>query len=120
MVPNVSVRTYRPRQMASFQGTNREKSRYSLQMSNTVRRFLAFTCLGALVVGLLVTQYFYGQMMDMRAQAEQLSSLHAQMYNHNVELRAQRAQLSSKNHVVAVASVKLNLYEPEKRQVQRM
>ncbi|MGD9949332.1 MAG: hypothetical protein AB7U29_12765 [Desulfobulbus sp.] len=120
MVPNVSVRTYRPRQMGSFQGTRQEKSRLSLRLSNTVRRFLAVTCLVALVAGLLVTQYFYGQMMEMRAQAEQLRGLHAQMYNHNVGLRAHRAQLSSKDHVVAVASVKLNLYEPDQRQVRRM
>ena len=120
MVPNVSVRTYRPRQIGSFQGTRQEKKGFSLKLSNPVRRFFAVTCLAALVVGLLVTQYFYGQMMEMRAQAEQLNTLNAQMYNHHMELRLQRARLSSKDHVVAVASVKLNLYEPDQRQVRRM
>lgn len=120
MVPNVSVRTYRPQQVASFRQERQANNRFSLRLSSVARRFLAVTCLAALVVGLLITQYFYGQMMDMRAQSEQLRGLHAQMYNQNVELRAHRAQLSSKDHVVAVASVKLNLFEPDQRQVRRM
>lgn len=120
MGPNVGVRTYRPRQMASFQEERQVKNRFALRISNTVRRFLAAACLIALVTGLLVTQYFYGQMMAMRAQAEQLRGLNAQMYNQSVQLRAHRAQLSSKNHVVAVASAKLNLFEPDQRQVRRM
>lgn len=120
MVPNVSVRTYRPRQMVSYQGNQRVKHHFALQLSQRAGRFLAGICLAALVVGLLVTQYFYGQMMEMRTQIEQLRGLHAQMYDRNMELRTHRAQLSSKDHIVAVASVKLNLYEPDQRQVRRM
>ncbi|MDD2464540.1 MAG: hypothetical protein PHI97_11140 [Desulfobulbus sp.] len=120
MVPNVSARTYRPRQMAAFQEARRVKNGFQIRLPNSVRRFLAVTCLAALVAGLLITQYFYGQMMDMRTQAEQLRGLHAQMYNQSVELRAHRAQLSSKDHIVALASVKLDLYEPGQRQVRRM
>jgi len=96
------------------------KHRFALQLSQKVGRYLACICLAALVVGLLVTQYFYGQMMEMRAEIEQLRGVHTQMYDRHVELRTQRAQLSSKNHIVAVASVKLNLYEPQQRQVRRM
>ncbi|MBM9613300.1 hypothetical protein JWJ90_03260 [Desulfobulbus rhabdoformis] len=120
MVPNVGVRTYRPRQMGTFQGTRRMKRRISLCLSQTVRRFLAISCLVALVAGLLVTQYFYGQMMEMRAQAEQMRELHAQMTSTHMGLVERQELLSSREHIVAVASVRLDLFEPSKGQVRRM
>jgi cell division protein FtsL len=94
--------------------------KWRLHLSGSVRRFLAMICVVALVVGLLITQFFYGQMMDMRAQAEQLRGVNSQIYNQNVALLAQRARLTSKDRIVAVAAVKLNLFEPDQGQVRRM
>lgn len=120
MVPNVSVRTYRPRQMAASRVRQQPKSRFHVRLSGRVWRFLAVVCLLALLAGLLVTQYFYGQMMDMRVQVEQLRDVHGRMYDQSVTLRANRAQLNSKDHIAAVAAVQLNLFTPDQRQVRRM
>ena len=120
MVPNVSVRTYRPRQMSAMREEKQEKARNPLRMSGTLRRFAVVSCLVALVAGLLVTQFFYGQMMEMRAKAEKLQGTNTQIYTQNVSLLAQRAQLSSKDRMVAVAGAKLQLFEPDQRQVRRM
>lgn len=120
MVPNVGVRTYRPRQMGTLQDEHQAKWRFRLNFSSNVRRFLAISCLVALVAGLLITQFFYGQMMDMRSRAEQLQGVNNQIYTQNVTLLAHRARLISKDRVVAVAAVKLNLFEPDQRQVRRM
>ena len=120
MMTNVSVRTYRPRQQAALRDSRREKPRGGLRLSGEVRKYLAIMVAVALVVGLVITQLFYGQMMDMRARAEQLRGLNASVSNENVRLLAFRAQLASKSHVVALASTKLNLHEPDKGQVRRM
>ncbi len=120
MVPNVSVRTYRPRQMSAMREERQEKARNPLPMSGALRRFAVVSCLVALVAGLLITQFFYGQMMEMRAKAEKLQGANTQIYTQNVSLLAQRAQLSSKDRMVAVAGAKLQLFEPDQRQVRRM
>ena len=120
MVPNVSVRTYRPRQMATMREEQVEKSRNPLHLSGALRRFAVAACLVALVAGLVITQLFYGQMMEMRAKAEQLQGANNRIYTQNVSLLAQRAQLSSKDRMVAVAGAKLQLFEPDQRQVRRM
>ena len=120
MMPNVSVRTYRPRQMAAMREEQVEKSRNPLCLSGALRRFAVAACLVALVAGLVITQLFYGQMMEMRAKAEQLQGANTRIYNQNVSLLAQRAQLSSKDRVLAVAGIRLQLFEPDQRQVRRM
>ncbi|WP_448873975.1 hypothetical protein [Desulfobulbus propionicus] len=120
MGPNVSARIYRPRQMGPLQEERSLKWGFRWHLLSTLRRFLVISCLVALVVGLLVTQFFYGQMMDLRVQAEQLRGVNAQTYNQNVTLLAQRARLISKDRIVALAAVKLDLYEPGQRQVRRM
>jgi demethoxyubiquinone hydroxylase (CLK1/Coq7/Cat5 family) len=120
MMPNVSVRTYRPRQQAAPRETRREKPRNGLGLSAETRKYLAIMVAVALVAGLVVTQFFYGQMMDMRSRAEQLRGLNTSVYNENVRLLAFRAQLASRSHVAALAGTKLNLYEPDKGQVRRM
>lgn len=120
MVPNVSVRTYRPRQMATMREEQQEKARNPWRMSGALQRFAVVSCLVALVAGLVVTQLFYGRMMEMRAKAEKLQGTNTQIYTQNVSLLAQRAQLSSKDRVMAVAGAKLQLFEPDQRQVRRM
>lgn len=120
MMPNVSVRTYRPRQMAAMREEQVEQSRNPLRLSGALRRFAVAACLVALVAGLVITQLFYGQMMEMRAKAEQLQGANTRIYNQNVSLLAQRAQLSSKDRVLAVAGIRLQLFEPDQRQVRRM
>ncbi|ADW16864.1 hypothetical protein Despr_0688 [Desulfobulbus propionicus DSM 2032] len=120
MTPNVSVRTYRPRQQAALREDRQVKSRWSVPLSGGVRKYLAIMVIAGLVAGLVITQFFYGQMMDMRVQAEQLRSVNTKIYNENVRLLAFRAQLASKKQIVALAGTKLNLFEPEKGQVRRM
>jgi len=121
MTPNANVRTYRPRQQAALREERRPvPSRFNLWLPGEARKYIAVIVAVALVVGLAITQFFYGQMMDMRAQAEQLRGLNASIYNENVRLLAFRAQLASKTHVVAIAGSKLNLFEPDKGQVRRM
>lgn len=120
MTPNVSVRTYRPRQQASLREERQANPRFNVCLSGETRKYIAVVVVVALVAGLAITQFFYGQMMDMRARAEQLRGQNASIYNENVRLLAFRAQLASKTHVVAIAGTKLNLFEPDKGQVRRM
>ena len=120
MTPNVSVRTYRPRQQASLREERQANPRFNACLSGETRKYIAVVVAVALVAGLAITQFFYGQMMDMRARAEQLRGQNASIYNENVRLLASRAQLASKTHVVAIAGTKLNLFEPDKGQVRRM
>lgn len=120
MTPNVSVRTYRPRQQASIREERQANPRFNTCLSGETRKYIAVVVAVALVAGLAITQFFYGQMMDMRARAEQLRGQNASIYNENVRLLAFRAQLASKTHVVAIAGTKLNLFEPDKGQVRRM
>ena len=73
-----------------------------------------------LVLGLVVTQFFHGQMVDMRSRAEKVRILNTSISNENIRLLSVRAQLASKNHIISLAGKKLNLFEPGQGQVHRM
>lgn len=120
MVPNVSVKTYRPRQQVSFREERRSNTRFSFSMSGKARKYSAILVAVALVAGLTITQFFHGQMTDMRVRAEQVRAKNTAVGNENVRLLAVRAQLASKTHIAALVGTKLNLFEPGKGQVRRM
>ncbi len=121
MITNAGIRTYRPRQIVTMQQDSRRvKSGISLRLSFPVWRFLAIAFFAMLVIGLLTTQYFYGRMMEMRAQAEKLQTTNARVYDQYVNLSAERAKLTSRQQVAALANTKLQLFEPSPKQVRRM
>jgi len=74
----------------------------------------------ALVMGLTLTQVFHGQMVNIRAEAEQLQARNSAIANENVRLLATRAQVASKTQVTALAKTKFKLFEPDQGQVRRM
>lgn len=120
MVPNVSVRTYRPRQMSLVRENRPARPRVTLGLSVDQSKILAIVVAVLLVVGLTGTSFFHSQMEDMRAGAAQLRTRNTLVNNENVRLLAVRAQLASKAHVVVLAGTKLQLFEPDKGQVRRM
>jgi cell division protein FtsL len=121
MAPNVSVRTYKPRQQTfSHKKNNQTRSRFTLSFSSGQGKVMAALLAVTVVTGLGLTQFFHGQISDMRARAEQLRAKNASTANENVRLLAGRAQLASKTQVAALAATKLNLFEPDKGQVRRM
>jgi hypothetical protein len=73
-----------------------------------------------LVAGLTITQFFHGQMVDMRSRAEKVRILNTNINNENVRLLSVRAQLASKAQIVTIAGKKFNLFEPGQGQVHRM
>jgi hypothetical protein len=68
MVPNVSVKTYRPRQQMSFREERRPNTRFSFSMSGKAQKYSAIMVAAALVAGLTITQFFHGQMTVPRTQ----------------------------------------------------
>jgi hypothetical protein len=119
MISNVHVRSYRPPQI-SLRTDCRKVSRFTLALSGEQRKIVAVMVVGALIAGLAITHFFSLCAQDAKVRVEQLQTLNTTVGNENVRLLATRAQLASKNHVVALAGVKLNLFVPEKTQVHRM
>ncbi|MCL1980066.1 MAG: hypothetical protein FWG62_03195 [Proteobacteria bacterium] len=74
----------------------------------------------ALVLGLVFTQVFHGQVADLRVKAEQLHATNTGIANENVRLLTARAQVASKTQITALAKTKLQLFEPDQGQVRRM
>jgi hypothetical protein len=121
MVPNVSVRTYKPRQQTfSNKAKKQAQTRFPLNLSNGQGKIMAALLAVTVVTGLGLTQFFHGQISDMRVRAEQLRAKNMSTATENVRLLAGRAQLASKTQVAALAATKLNLFEPDKGQVRRM
>lgn len=91
-----------------------------ITLSPAVRKVVVIMVATALVMGLAITQFFHGQVVDTRTRVMQLQSKNAVISNENIRLLAARAQLASKTKIVSHAGVRLNLFEPEKGQVHRM
>jgi hypothetical protein len=119
MAIQVNMRTYRPQPVSSKTG-RRAAPRFSITLSGEQWRCLAILVAIALVAGLVITHFFHGKLVDMRARAEQLRVVNTAIGNENVRLLATRAQLSSKTYIVSRVGTKLNLFEPEKGQLHRM
>jgi len=94
--------------------------RFSLSISGEQRKWITLMVVFALVTGVAVTQFFHGQMVDMRSRAEKVRTLNANISTENIRLLSVRAQLTSKGHIVTLAGKKLNLFEPGQGQVHRM
>ena len=120
MVPNVSVRTYRPRQQLFSKEKPRRRFRYSLHLSFEQGKIIGIVLAIALVTSLALTQFFHGQLSSMQAQAEKLQARNNMIANENIRLLASRAQVASKTHIAALARTKLKLFEPDQGQVRRM
>jgi cell division protein FtsL len=120
MATNMYARVYRPRNQSALMGRGGRGRMARFVLSPEVRRSLAILVVAALVVGLVVTQFFYGRMMALRADAEQLRTANVSLVGEHSRLQTLRAQLASKSHVLALAGVKLNLHEPDRTQVHRM
>lgn len=119
MALQVNVRTYRPQPVSSKTG-RQAAPRFSMTLSGEQWRCIAILVAIALVAGLIITHFFHGKLVDMRARAEQLRVVNTAIGNENVRLLASRAQLSSKTYIVSRVGTKLNLFEPEKGQLHRM
>jgi uncharacterized protein HemX len=119
MASNVTARNYRLRQ-APIKAGRRKSSLFNVTVSGEVRRVMAIMVAIALVMGLAITQFFHGRVVDTKASVIQLQSKNAAVSNENIRLLAARAQLTSKAKIVSHAGTKLNLFEPEKGQVHRM
>lgn len=119
MASNVTIRNYRLQQ-APLRAGRRKASLFNGTLTGEVRKSMAIMVAIAFVMGLTITQFFHGQVVDTRAKAIQLQGKNRAISNENVRLLATRAQLASKAQIVSHAGVKLNLFEPEKGQVHRM
>ena len=120
MGSNANVRIYRPPQQVASRARRREAPWFSLGLSTELRKWAAVMATVALVLGLVVTQFFHGQMVDMRSRAEKVRILNTNISNENVRLLSVRAQLASRTQIVSLAGKKLNLFEPVQGQVHRM
>jgi uncharacterized protein HemX len=120
MVPNVSVRTYKPRQQSFSKEKYQARSRVGLKLSGEQRKIVAALSALVVVLGLALTQFLHGQITDMRVKAEKLQEKNTVTADEHVRLLAARAQLTSKTKVAVLAGTKLHLFEPDKGQVRRM
>ncbi len=120
MTSQVNVRVYRPRQQVLSKATHRKESRFAGVLSGVRTRVLAGLLAVSLVVGLAVTQCIHGLMTTMHAKAEQVRVENMAVADKNMRLLATRAQMTSRTQVAALAKTKLNLFEPDQRQVRRM
>lgn len=120
MTRNMSVRTYRPQQRVFAKEAPRKRLRSAQFLSVEQGKMLAVVGAAALVIGLVMTQFFHGHIERMQVKAEQLRSSNAAIAYENVRLLASRAQVASKTQVTALAKTKLKLFEPDQGQVRRM
>lgn len=122
MAPNVSVQTYKPRQQVLLKGKGKHRRRlgFSLHLLTEQGKIIGIMVTIALVIGLVFTQFFHGQTSSMQATIEQLRAKNMAMTNKNIALLVVRAQATSKTQIVALAKMKLKLFEPGQGQVRRM
>lgn len=120
MMPNVSVRTYKPRQQLFSKEKPRKRFQFPLHLSVEQGKIIGVVFAVALVISLALTQFFHGQLSSMQAQAEILQARNNTIANENIRLLASRAQVASKTHIAALAKTKLKLFEPDQGQVRRM
>lgn len=120
MTPNVSVRTFKPRQQVFSKEQSQARPRFRCNFSFEQAKVLAIVSAVVVVLGVGLTQIIQGGMGDLQGRAEQLRTRNTAVADENVRLLAARAQLSSKAQVVALAKTKLHLFEPDQRQVRRM
>lgn len=119
MRAGVNVRSYRPVQV-SFRSAKPAAPRMSLNLSSAQRKWLCLMVGSALVIGVTGTQFFHGRMVEMRTNAEKVRTVNGHISTENIRLLSMRAQLTSKDHIVALAGKKLNLFEPGQGQLHRM
>lgn len=119
MRAGVNVRSYRPVQ-ASLRSARPVTPRVGLSISSVQRKWIALMVGSALVMGVGVTQFFHGRMVEMRSRAEKVRTVNAHISTENIRLLSVRAQLSSKDHILALAGKKLHLFEPGQGQWHRM
>ena len=120
MTPNVSVRTFKPRQQVFSKEQPQARPRFRCSFPVQQAKMLAVASAVLVVVGVGLTQIIQGRMSELQGRAEQLRARNTAVADENVRLLAARAQLSSKAQVVALAKTKLLLFEPDQRQVRRM
>ena len=120
MTPQVNVRVYRPRQQMLSKAAPQKRSHFAHTLSGRQSRVIAGLLAVSLVVGLAVTQCIHGLMTTMHAKAEQVRTSNMAVADENMRLLATRAQMASRTQVVTLAKAKLNLIEPDQRQVRRM
>jgi len=120
MTPNVSVRTFKPRQQVFSKEQPMARPRFRCSFPVEQAKVLAIVSAVVVVLGVGLAQIIQGGMGDLQGRAEQLRTRNTAVADENVRLLAARAQLSSKAQVVALAKTKLHLFEPDQRQVRRM
>lgn len=120
MVTNVNVKVYGSGHNASLM-RQRVASRPILSSSvKEMRKPVMHVAILVLLVVLGVSQIFAWQVGKTVEAVTQLKAEGALLADENVRLRARKAQLSSKKHIEAVASARLELFAPGKKQVYRM
>jgi len=121
MRPNINVRAYRPRQVIlATKGKPRKNTRSFELLSPNHCKQLGLMAVVALGIGLGLTQFFHGRIVELQSRVDQLHTSNTVIVEKNNRLVAAGAQVSSKTQVVALAKRKLKLFEPDQGQVRRM
>jgi mRNA-degrading endonuclease toxin of MazEF toxin-antitoxin module len=120
MTPTLNVRAYRPRQVVFAKGKAQKNTRHFVLLSPRQYKQLGLIVVAAVVVGLGLTRFFHGRTVELRAKVDQLQISNTVIADENKSLVAAGAQLASKTQVAALAKRKLNLFEPDQRQVRRL
>lgn len=120
MTPNIHVYVYRPRQVILAKGSPRKKPLHFVRLAPNQCKQLGLLLMAALVIGLGLTQFFHGRIVELQAKVDQLQTSYTVSADKNNRLVAAGAQVASKAQVVALAKRKLKLFEPDQGQVCRL
>ena len=120
MRSNINVCVYRPRQVILATGSPRKHTLPSTCLSPNQCKQLGVMVMAALAMGLGLTQFFHGKIVESQAKVGQLQASNTVIAHENNHLVATGAQVASRAQVVALARKKLKLFEPDQGQVRRM
>ena len=120
MTPNIHVYVYRPRQVILAKGRPRKNTLHFACLAPHQCKQLGLMVMAALVIGLGLTQFFHVRIVALQAKVDQLQTSYTVIADKNNRLVDADAQVASKAQVVALAKRKLQLFEPDQRQVCRL
>ena len=118
----ISVRSYRPRQVAFDKSGNQIKTsaRHPDFQRPRYGKALSLMTLAALSVGLGLSQYIHARIQTLQSKADLLRASKSVMVEKNNSLVLLEAQISAKAQVITLAKRKLKLLEPDQGQVRRL
>lgn len=120
MRPTINVRIYRPHQVTLAMGKPKKNTRHLVLLSVNQWKLLVLIVVSALVIGLGLTRFFHGRIVELRAKVTQLQTKNTAIVDEYNSAVAASAQAASKIQVATMAKRKLHLFEPDQGQVRRM